>query len=455
MWIGNILQSSEGEQGKIMGEISQAEIEEWLGRSSRIFIKKLSRNDCSWADDRSKHQNGFYIPQEIGKSDYFPPLLNVNKDKPHILMADIPTLWPVTGEVRESSLRHFTNKGSEMHFTRVPRCEFANLTPASLLLGGKLKSPIHGIAYWFIALDSQTEEAEIVESAFDLKVDFHSGLFDPISRLTPIDELEDLIREIDGHLRSGTLHQFVASVAKLPKPEVFAQMAQQSYLEKHGLAQLNPFEMTAPGDAVMEISRDIEYAHYKRAELRHRAAEVIRIVTGGGPDIVSAIVRGFPQLDATFLSASQHRKSRAGRSFEQHIACLLKGGGIIYEEQAVTGGRRPDFVLPGISALKSSTAAEDALILSAKTTLRERWKQIAMEKFNCDLFLATVDDRVSPEAIEDMARQNICLIVPESLKNSDESSYKKKNNVITFKNFFDQQILEKRKGLILASSSLF
>lgn len=44
------------------------------------------------------------------------------------------------------------------------------------------------------------------------------------------------------------------------------------------------------------------------------AAESIRIITNGGTDIVSSVVRGFPDFDATFLSASRHRKSRSGRS---------------------------------------------------------------------------------------------------------------------------------------------
>jgi hypothetical protein len=214
------------------------------------------------------------------------------------------------------------------------------------------------------------------------------------------------------------------------------------------MSNLDPFEVECPGDAIMQISRDIEFKLYKRAELRHRAAEVIRIISSGGSNIVSAIVRGFPELDATFLSASQHRKSRAGRSFEQHIARLLKDGGISFEEQAVTGGRRPDFVLPGLGALKSKQrVADDALVLSAKTSLRERWKQITLEKFNCDLFLATVDDRVSSEAIDDMKRQHICLVVPESLKISKESSYDDKENVITFREFFDNQIALRRPGL--------
>ncbi|HEU0189274.1 MAG TPA: type II restriction endonuclease [Gallionella sp.] len=150
-------------------------------------------------------------------------------------------------------------------------------------------------------------------------------------------------------------------------------------------------------------------------------------------------------MDATFLSASQHRKSRAVLSFEQHIARLLRDGRISFEEQAVTGGRRPDFVLPSLVVLKAKKRTfEEALVLSVKTTLRERWKQVAMEKFNCALFLATVDDRVSSAAIDDMNTQGIHLVVPESLKKSKETCYVSKANVITFREFFDDEISSKR-----------
>ena len=198
----------------------------------------------------------------------------------------------------------------------------------------------------------------------------------------------------------------------------------------------------------MKISRDIEYAIYKRAEIRYRAAEVIRIVTEGGSDLVASVIRGFPSLDALFLSASQQRKSRAGRSFEHHIARILRDGRIRYEEQAITGGRRPDFVLPSVAVLTSMTRTfDEAMILSLKTTLRERWKQVTMEKFRCALFLATVDDRVSSEAVDGMQAQGIHLVVPESLKSSKETCYEKKPNVITFRDFFDEEISVKRAGL--------
>lgn len=424
------------------------EIQRWINQSTSLFIKKLSRNDCRWADGVG-HQNGPYIPAPVMEHGYFPPLHNINSTKPHIFESTLSTLWPAAGETKSSRLVHYSNKNSEVHLTGVPKCEFARLTPASLLITGVLRHETAGCRYWLVTVDAASEDAELIESIFNLNADFHFGLFDPRDALqTPQDESAALIDELGAFYRAGNLAQFIASVSKLPAPQQLASEAQASYVREHGLSNLNPYAMSSPGDAIMQISRDIEYALYKRAELRHRAAEVLRILTEGTHNIVEAVIRGFPALDATFLSASQHRKSRAGRSFEQHIARLLIDGGISFEEQAVTGGRRPDFVLPSLVKLRSrSRTFQEALVLSAKTTLRERWKQITMEKFNAELFLATVDDRVSSEAIDDMDREGICMVVPESLKVSDETCYKKKSNVITFRSFFDEEVAGKRPGL--------
>lgn len=65
---------------------------------------------------------------------------------------------------------------------------------------------------------------------------------------------------------------------------------------------------------------------------------------------------------------------------------------------------------------------------------------------NCALFLATVDDRVSTAAIDDMSNQGIHLVVPEALKKSKETCYVGKTNVITFREFFDDEISSKRPG---------
>lgn len=113
------------------------------------------------------------------------------------------------------------------------------------------------------------------------------------------------------------------------------------------------------------------------------------------------------------------------------------------------GGRRPDFVLPDAQALSDPTRV-DALVLALKTTLRERWKQLGHERRFGNVFLATVDDRVSKEAIDGLQAADITLVVPESLKTAKETCYDKRDGVITFRRFFDEEIRARRPALSLA-----
>lgn len=164
-------------------EANWSDVQEWMRRSSTLLIKKLTRKDCNWADDPGKSQSEVRIPHEIRVSGFFPALRNLNAEKPHIFESPLPTFWPRTGETRKLNLKHYSNKGTEMHFMGVPRGEFSGLTPASLLIGGVLRRPIDGIHHWFMTLDSASEESELLESVFDISVDFHYGLFDPADPL--------------------------------------------------------------------------------------------------------------------------------------------------------------------------------------------------------------------------------------------------------------------------------
>ncbi|MEA5669660.1 type II restriction endonuclease [Stenotrophomonas sp. MH1] len=427
-------------------------IEHWASRSTKLFLKKLSRNDTSWADDKGKHQAGIYIPRLIRESDYFPPLI-AREDKPHIFQASCITFWPQTGERRISGMRHYSNKGPETHLTVVPHDLFRDLSPASWLIGGKLLEPVSDALYWFIVIDSTSQDAELLETSLDIKADFHHELIEPSALLAAgafeKDVSAELIEQIDAAARQGTLSKLLASVATLPSPSRLAEEAQSLYLAAERMRSLNPYDMEAPGDAVMRISRDHEYRIFKRHELRRRAVEVYSALTKH-PDLTTSVVRGFPDLDRIFLSASQQRKTRAGRSFEYHLATLLKAGNVRFEEQAILGGRRPDFVLPDKHSvqLKSERSYNEAAILSAKTTLRERWKQVTHERFNCAIFLATVDDRVSSQALDEMQTADIALVVPESLKTSKEAAYAGHPNVISFKDFFEHEIRRKRPTLL-------
>jgi hypothetical protein len=428
--------------------------------TERLWIKKLARNDRTWANsaetkDAEKalghgftKQGGVYIPAEVRTSDFFPPTQARNPAKPDVHDADIIIDWLAEGASTTSRLVHYSEKGAEGQLTRVPKEPFAELSPASLFLLGETGGKDNIRTYWATVLDSESREAALIETLFDLDASFHHHFFQPRKQLAlPLDHSEQLIHELTAALAKGALDQFIATAAQLPASQHLAALAQAEYLDRSGLQTLNPFVIASPGDAVMEISRDIEYSLYKQAEMRHRAADVLRILLCAGKSLPEIAVRAYPQLGATFLSASQHRKSRAGRSFEHHIERLLRDGGLRYTAQAVTGGRRPDFVMPDIARLKKGSP-QKALVLSAKTTIRERWKQVTLEQFDGGLFLATVDDRVSAESIADMARLGICLVVPESLKRSVETDYAGDNNVISFRQFFDREIRQSRPWLI-------
>ncbi len=430
-------------------------IEQFVHQSSRLFLKKLSRNDTSWADDGGGHQSGFYVPREVRESGFFPELSS-RADKPHIFESICPSLWPQTSELRsDSRIKFFSNKRSECHFTRIPKDLFLNLNPASWLLGGTLEHPLGVAHHWFIVIDSESDDAELLETRVDVPADFHFGLFAPsqfsLAERIEADHADELVARIDQALRQGTLPTLLAEYARLPKPEELAKEARELYLNEGQLSDLDPWRIKNPGDAVMRISRDIEYSLYKKYELRLRAVQVAAVLADH-TNIASAAVRGYPLLDSIFLSASQQRKSRSGTSFENHLAVLLKAGGVKHEAQAVLGQRRPDFVLPSrqVVSLRSQRDYYDAAILSAKTTLRERWKQITHERFNCAIFLATVDDRISKETLGEIRDAGITLLVPESMKSrSSESFYWEDPNVISFRTFFDEELARRRPGILM------
>lgn len=431
-------------------------IQSLTGDSDQLFVKKLARNDTSWADDSGKHQAGFYIPRTIREAGFFPVLQADNPQKPHIFHAECAVLWPQTGEVTASHMRHFSNKGPEAHFTGLPKSLFQDLTPASLILIGRLGRPLSGCFYWIVVLDSASEEAELLETVLDLEAGFHYGRFEPtrfedVSRLAR-DETGELIERLQMAITNGNLPELIARYAVIPEPASIAATARDEWLRTNGFDALDPWVVPNPGDAIMEISRDIEFRHYRRHELRRRAAELVALLVESG-DLVTTVVKRFPEIDQIFLSASQQRKTRAGRSFEHHIAASLKAGRIRFVEQAVTGGRRPDFVMPSLAVLRSSKRSYgDALVMAAKTTLRERWKQVTSERLNCDVLLATVDDRVAPSSIREMAESGIRLVVPESLTTSDEAHYKGQPNVMSFREFFDGVIRNERPFLMLEAT---
>ncbi len=436
-----------------------------LEGAEQVYVKKLSLNDWQWSENPRAHQAGVYIPQQDRDGGFFPPLGLKDRQEGGAPIREIwfELEWPQAARTKTARLVHYTSKGPETHLTNLVKEPFRGISPASLLVIARDRLGEGSLRFRALIVDSNGAGVDYLRDLFGFDSAFISGCFVPETVARESEErVLDHVEQAVFAWRSGTLEAFAGAHAVIPGTSQMAAMAQAAYLEANGLSSLDPFAMKAPGDAVMQISRDIEYRLFREFELRARSMELVRIVLGMESASMSveralrALITEFPRIDKVMLSAAQQRKSRAGKSFELHIERILKDGRVPYEAQVVIESKkRPDFVLPDFR-LYSDTgrAREEALVLSAKTTLRERWKQVHGEIRDCDLYLATVDENVAASAISDMGEEGIILVVPESLKVSDAAVYRKQSNVISFGEFFglhlrrDRYTLWRTRGLL-------
>jgi hypothetical protein len=426
-----------------------------LHRSDAVFVKKLSVNDRSWASDSGKHQAGIYVFARDRDGGFFPALSVRPKTKPGsqpVLEAYFETRWPQLGVTRQSHLVNYTSKGQETHLTGLPKQAFADLSPASwIIMAPAEKGGLD--SFTCLTIDSISEEADLLVEALQLGADFVSGVVRPAAVMaTERDRILEFAEQLAVAWLAGNLLQFAAQFATMPRTDELARQARESFLEKARLASLDPFNLANPGDALFQISRVIEWEMFQDFQRRERAVKLVRLVLGEAPTAMDAkgfirrLVDAASEIDDLMMSVSQQRKSRAGYSFEHHIGAMLSAGAIPFEKQVVIEAKkRPDFVLPSLVHLNGVREGPGrGLILSAKTTLRERWKQVQREKGDKDLYLATVDDNVASNAIEDMASMGIYLVVPEKLNVSKITEYGRHANVLDFGTFFRDELKSNR-----------
>jgi hypothetical protein len=406
-----------------------------------VFAKILSRNDSSWADDRGKHQAGPYVPSDI-RQQFFPALKQGSKG--HIFETFIQTHWPQAQCYKESRLVHYSNKGPETHLTGVPKSVFQKLGPASLLVIWKESS-----AYVCLIFDSAEESYELALDLLGVSPEFVSGIIRP----SKVGHLEELLSELIRAAETGQLGELVNRF-KLPSTKDMANAAADRYIAENKLSSLNPFELPRPGDTIADII-EIEYKRFQHLELKLRVAQIAqlllarRIHDGGTKAAIKALLGGFEELLAIFKSVRGSRSTRAGTSFELHLRRLLIDGQIPHSYQPVLDKRSPDFVLPTITFFEDQQRDRNAaLVLTAKTTTRERWQQIFNEGRKRDVwFLASLDRTISQSVLDDLKKKDVFLVVPERHKSAGKqviTEYSDHPAVISFRTFFDEEIRPRR-----------
>jgi len=101
-------------------------------------------------------------------------------------------------------------------------------------------------------------------------------------------------------------------------------------------------------------------------------------------------------------------------------------------------GKAVDFLLPNVAAYERDRTKCGAI--SAKTSLRERWQQVANELSTTGLpsiFLATLDQTVTLDVVESLYSSSIKLVVPAHVKENDFADVA---HVFSFDQLFRKEI---------------
>ena len=412
-----------------------------------IFYKSLSRNDHHWADSRESHQSGLLIPRQYYNFFGFSQKPEENTTR------ELNFDWfmggkiydrsdmPRTGGCNKSRVKYFCegNRANrpEIHLTCVYNPYFEDLQDGSLLLIGRKKADSgEETEYQSIIIGSEKENLlNRVRQFIDVPEGGTWGLVGAalIAEDAYIQEItEDLFRDLrnmaqEKYRETGGLPKTKYTASKvwniLPKhPDAVKSMVSGSGIKNSN----RPFEIaveTYPGNLTRWALQKVEFQFVKFFETEHYPPQFVgSIQENWGPKAPSS----WSELEKAFglalddvvevsKSLSQSRVSRAGNSFEQHISKLLNRLGIDYEPQS--GDRRIDFRI------------QNGIDLSAKTSTRERWKEVHEGSY-----FITLDREVNKDKLDKIRERNIDLVVPETDK-KNITHYSEDNGVMSFRDF--------------------
>lgn len=185
-----------------------------------------------------------------------------------------------------------------------------------------------------------------------------------------------------------------------------------------------------------EIIRDLNTSS-NHEELLRKVSELFGNFAG----------RIFPYFFELSKSVTNSRRARAGKSFEEIIHSIMDAYAYPYDDQSELGkkifeqkglGKMVDGILPGMGAY--DTNRSKCLIVTMKTTLRERWQEVVEELNRTNvpsIHLLTLDEGINTNLLNIMRNHNITLVTYKETKERFSAEY---TNIISFETLFNTEI---------------
>lgn len=345
--------------------------------SQMAFCKFLSANDTGLT---GAHQVGILVSISARELLFTERLENEN-----ILKRFVKIRWQ-NDLVTESAFTYYSSKG-ELRITRFGR-DFPFLKPDQTgALFVFTKQSIDDYSGYFLETDEEINE---FLNTFNLS---------PVDTNRIIDTKEISVEAKE----KSVIQEYIESFNEdFPASEIMSLSARSIYNKVYG----NEKDIMRTPDKIILDWTNVEYTLFRSLEY----ARYMGIVSKGFESVEDFISMANMVLN--------RRKSRAGKSLEHHLAAIFDGNGIHYTAQAITEERkRPDFIFPSEKAYHNVDFSADKLIsLAAKTTCKDRWRQIINEADRLrdrPKYLCTLQQGISPAQMDEMQAENVILVVPK------------------------------------------
>lgn len=381
-----------------------ADLADWMveySRGGRVwYLKRLAANDTLATN---AHQAGPYVPKDL-LFEVFPTLNDQSRQNPDVFFNAYIDSHADHRQVRAIWYNNrFTTPGGTRNEARITQW------------GGASSA----------LLDPDSTGALTV-FAFELRTDGVPGDLHVWVCNNALEE--DVIEERLGTIDPGT--------HAIWRPSTTAHMALSAALLPGVVScRMTPAEMPPGWLTAFPTGMDIVRMAVQRrplaglpadrrlVERRNCEFEIFRSVEEAieGPRIAS----GFGSIDDFIAHAQtvlQRRKSRSGRSLELQTREIfieegLAEGAAFSHQPESESGKRPDFLFPSEAAYKNpSFPAAHLRLLAAKTTCKDRWRQVINEADRISVkHLLTLQEGVSTTQFQEMKDAGIRLVVPAPL----------------------------------------
>lgn len=370
---------------------------ETVQKSQASFFKFISANDSG---ETGGHQSGFLMPKNVISA-----MFERTGVRGENFTEEIRIEWQ-DGYVTDSCFKYYgISTRNEYRLTRFGReFDFSNrISTGDVLVLSKVK--------------------DLYFKAFVLKTENEIDNFLNTFGLSPVDSgsIISLLQKYVEPNEEDEFEKFFKSLAgNFPTTDLMSEMARLIDLKINDReSEIN----TNPDKKLLDWTAS-EYRLFRFIENRLH---------------LSQVNAGFSNLDDFINMANtilNRRKSRAGKSLEHHLSFIFSKNKLQFSEQMITEGRsRPDFVFPSIDAYHNNGFPNQGVfVLAAKTTCKDRWRQILNEAKNIDRhYLFTLQQGISNNQLDEMIDSKVQLVVPKLHLETFARSYRDK--ILTLSDF--------------------